>query len=133
MRTLARHAGISLRNSQLYESSIKSQNKIKILLEVASQLASELETTSLITQIMTKARHLLDADRCTLFLLDAERGELWSKVAEGSKEIRIPSNMGIAGHVVTSGELLNIKDAYLDKRFNPEIDKRTGYRTKRYG
>ncbi len=81
---------------------------------------------------MTKARNLLDADRCTLFLLDAERGELWSKVAEGSKEIRVPVTKGIAGHVVTTGELLNIKDAYQDSRFNPEIDKRTGYRTKRY-
>ena len=132
MRTLAHHAGLSLRNSQLYRSSLLQQHRIQVLLEVASQLASELETTSLITQIMTKARDLLDADRCTLFLLDKERGELWSKVAEGSKEIRVPVTKGIAGHVVTTGEILNIKDAYQDTRFNPEIDKRTGYRTKRY-
>jgi GAF domain-containing protein len=132
MKTLAHHAGLSLRNSQLYHSSLVSQRKVQVLLEVASQLASELETTSLITQIMTKARDLLDADRCTLFLLDKERGELWSKVAEGSKEIRVPVTKGIAGHVVTTGQILNIKDAYQDTRFNPEIDKRTGYRTKRY-
>eukprot|EP01112_Ceratiomyxa_fruticulosa_P020888 TRINITY_DN7240_c0_g2_i1.p1 TRINITY_DN7240_c0_g2~~TRINITY_DN7240_c0_g2_i1.p1 ORF type:complete len:1058 (+),score=261.81 TRINITY_DN7240_c0_g2_i1:302-3475(+) len=130
MKTLAHHAGISLRNAQLYQESQESQNKVKVLLEVASQLASELDTTTLITVIMTKSKLLLDADRCTLFLLDAERGELWSKVADGAKEIRIPSNKGIAGHVVTTGEVLNIKDAYLDTRFNPEVDKKTGYRTK---
>lgn len=131
MRTLAHHAGLSLRNSQLYQTSLLTQRRIQVLLEVASQLASELETTSLITQIMTKARDLLDADRCTLFLLDAEKGELWSKVAEGSKEIRVPATKGIAGHVATTGELLNIKDAYADQRFNPEIDRLTGYSTKR--
>lgn len=132
MKTLAHHAGLSLRNSRLYQTSLLAQRRIQVLLEVASQLASELETTSLITQIMTKARDLLDADRCTLFLLDAERGELWSKVAEGSKEIRVPVTKGISGHVVTTGEILNIKNAYDDSRFNPEIDKKTGYRTKRY-
>ncbi len=32
--------------------------------------------------------------------------------------------------VFKSGEILNIPDAYKDDRFNPEIDKKTGYHTK---
>ena len=130
MRTLCIQTSISLRNTQLYSASLLTQHKIQVLLDVANQLSSELETTSLITTIMQKARELLDADRCTLFLLDKENGQLWSKIAEGTQEIRIPMHMGIAGHVATTGEVLNIPDAYNDKRFNKDIDLKTGYRTR---
>jgi adenylate cyclase len=130
MRTLCIQTAITLRNSQMYTSSLLSQHKIKVLLEVAAQLSSELDTTALITVIMQKAKELLDADRCTLFLLDKETSELWSKVADGTEEIRFPMRMGIAGHVASTGETLNIPDAYNDKRFNKEIDLKTGYRTR---
>jgi adenylate cyclase len=130
MRTLCIQTAISLRNTQMYTASLLTQHKIQVLLDVANQLSSELETKSLITTIMQKARELLDADRCTLFLLDKENGQLWSKIADGTPEIRIPMHMGIAGHVATTGEVLNIPDAYNDKRFNKEIDLKTGYRTR---
>ncbi|MGE5327643.1 MAG: adenylate/guanylate cyclase domain-containing protein, partial [Deltaproteobacteria bacterium] len=74
----------------------------------------------------------MTADRCTLFLVDRQSGELWSKVAQGAdmKEIRVPRGMGIAGHVAKTGETVNIPDAYEDPRFNPEVDRRTGYKTR---
>ena len=37
---------------------------------------------------------------------------------------------GIAGHVATTGETLNIANAYGDPRFNQEIDTKTGFKTK---
>ncbi len=46
------------------------------------------------------------------------------------KEIRFPASVGLAGHVASTGETLNIGDAYVDERFNPDIDRRTGYRTR---
>lgn len=39
-------------------------------------------------------------------------------------------SQGIAGHVATTGQMLNIPDAYDDPNFNQAIDKKTGYRTK---
>ena len=65
-------------------------------------------------------------------MLDKEKNELWSKVALGmdSQEIRFPADKGLAGYVVQTGEPLNIPDAYNDPRFNPEVDKKTGYVTK---
>jgi signal transduction histidine kinase len=67
-----------------------------------------------------------------VYLLDELRGELWSKVLKGTDvvEIRLPIGVGIAGHVAKTGETVNIPDAYQDERFNPETDRRTGYRTK---
>ncbi len=85
----------------------------------------------LIKRLVHTASRLTDADRASLFLVDPVTGELWSKVAEGAeiKEIRVPAGVGIVGWVVKHGRMLNIADAYEDERFNPEVDRRTGYRT----
>jgi len=84
-----------------------------------------------VERLVLTASRLTDADRATLFLIDRETGELWSMVAEGAevREIRIPAGSGLAGWVAENGELLNVEDAYEDPRFNPEVDKKTGYRT----
>jgi len=74
----------------------------------------------------------LDAERATLFLHDADTGELFSRVAHGDgvSEIRIPQSVGIAGSVFASGVAEIIDDAYQDARFNAEIDRVTGYCTR---
>jgi putative ABC transport system ATP-binding protein len=81
-----------------------------------------------------KVGALLEAERATVLLFDHSRGELWSKVAqsEGTKplEIRMPSHVGIAGHVLTSGKALNVPDAYAEPLFNRAVDESTGYRTR---
>ena len=74
----------------------------------------------------------MQADRSSIFLLDEARHELWSRIALGMNEqvIRFPADRGIAGHVATTGEILNVKDPYADARFNPSVDRQTGYRTR---
>jgi HD-GYP domain-containing protein (c-di-GMP phosphodiesterase class II) len=112
---------------------LREENKrLQVLLHLAENLQTHLELDKLLLTTMEEVARILNADRCTIFLLDEEKHELWSIVAMGiekGKEIRFPSNKGIAGHVVTTGEVLNIPDAYKDPRFNPEIDKNTGYKT----
>src|SRR5207248_6901025 len=84
-------------------------------------------------QTITKgASSVLGADRSTLFVVDRNKKQIWSKVAQGAgiTEIRIPLGAGIAGQVALSGEIINIPDAYADPRFNREVDKRTGYTTR---
>ena len=102
------------------------------LLKVGRTMAVETNLDTLLTIIAKEINIALDADRCTVFLLDNEKNELWSKVALGmdTKEIRFDANLGIAGSVVQTGETINIKDAYNDERFNKEIDIQTGYETK---
>ncbi|GIY90149.1 cGMP-dependent 3',5'-cyclic phosphodiesterase [Caerostris darwini] len=89
---------------------------------------------------MAQARHLTKAERCSLFLLEKERNELVAKVFDGnvaedgteqtSLEVRIPADQGIAGHVATSGELLNIHDAYAHPLFYRKMDETTGFKTR---
>ncbi len=111
--------------------SLQFENqRLHSLLDVTQTLSSVIDLDTLLFKIMDVVKINLQADRCTVFLLDKERNELWSKVAMGVKsEIRFPANKGIAGFVASSGEVLNIPDAYADYRFNPEIDKKTGYKT----
>jgi len=84
-----------------------------------------------IKRLVHTASRLTDADRASLFVSDPVTGELWSKVAEGAgmKEIRVPAGVGIVGWVVKQGRILNVPEAYDDERFNPEVDRRTGYHT----
>ena len=85
---------------------------------------------SIFDEVMREAHHLLNADRSTLFILDEDTGELWSKVAEGIDEvIRFPQEQGLAGHAACTGEMVNVAQAYDDERFSGETDQRTGYRT----
>ncbi|MBI5547286.1 MAG: GAF domain-containing protein, partial [Deltaproteobacteria bacterium] len=102
------------------------------LLEVARRVSDSLDIEVLLPRMVELVSEFLDAERCTIFLHDPEPNELYSRVAQGAglSEIRFPAHLGIAGAVFVKGEGLVIQDAYADARFNQEIDRRTGYRTR---
>jgi len=102
------------------------------LLKIGQAVSAETDINALLKVIAEETKAAIQADRCSVFLYDKKNDELWSKVALGmdSQEIRFPAGKGLAGHVVKSGETINIKDAYKDNRFNSEIDTQTGYKTK---
>ncbi|MET0269653.1 MAG: adenylate/guanylate cyclase domain-containing protein, partial [Sphingomonas sp.] len=104
---------------------------LRELLEVSSAVTSEMHLETLLARIVEVTSRILNADRSTLLLHDERTGELWSLVAEGLtlREIRMGANEGLAGHVFTTGEILNIADAYADPRFNRAVDLATDYRT----
>ncbi|TFG94404.1 MAG: ATP-binding cassette domain-containing protein [Myxococcales bacterium] len=80
-----------------------------------------------------KLAQVLDAERASFFLVDAERAELVLRVSQdvsAEQDVRIPLGSGIAGAVASNGAPVRIDDAYADPRFNPEIDRRTGFRTR---
>ena len=109
-----------------------SKDPLLSLLKIGRSIAAETDVDKLIEIIAEETRKSLSADRCTLYLLDKSTNELWSKIAlgMGSQEIRFSSHLGLAGYVATTGKTINIKDAYNDPRFNKEIDRQTGYKTK---
>lgn len=104
---------------------------LNLLIDSARSIMAEIGLDVLLDLIIKTVKNVMEADRATLFLIDKEKNELCSRIAIGSKqEIRIPMGVGIAGYVATTRETVNITDAYRDSRFNPENDKRTGYKTK---
>lgn len=120
-----------IRSGMDFELPIKSDPLVS-LVKIGRSITAVTDINVLLKVIAEETRIAIQADRCTVFLLDKEKNELWSKVALGmdSQEIRFPADKGLAGYVVKTGEPLNIPDAYNDERFNPEVDKQTGYVTK---
>jgi len=106
--------------------------KLTILLEVARALSQRVRLDHLLSTIICKTAEVLDAERATLFLYDRSRDELWSKTADQLEieEIRFAVGMGIAGDVAKTRVVANIADAYADARFNPDFDRKTGFRTR---
>lgn len=131
-RAFSYQTAIAVENFHLYQKILTNHGKTTILLDVANSLTQTLDLETLISKIITKVSEILNAERSTLFLLDRETNELCSKVAQGAEvsEIRLPYSAGLAGYVASTGQLLNIKDAYEDERFVLTIDQETGYKTK---
>ena len=120
-----------IRNGMDFSLPITSDPLVS-LVKIGRSITAVTDIDVLLKVIAEETKIAIQADRCTVFMLDKEKNELWSKVALGmdSQEIRFPADKGLAGYVVKTGEPLNIPDAYNDPRFNSDIDKETGYRTK---
>ncbi|MBU1001850.1 MAG: GAF domain-containing protein [Proteobacteria bacterium] len=106
--------------------------KMNALLDVSNRLADSLSLDVLFRRLVEITSAAVNADRGTIFLNDPETDELFSRVAMGDsqQEIRFPNTRGIAGAVFSSGRAIIIPDAYADPRFNSDVDKKTGYRTR---
>lgn len=127
MGHLTQHAGIALRNAEVYRDAIIASERANGLLHVIQALTEDLGTQSTILTITMHATELVQSDRCTVFMVDGD--QLWSVATDTGTEIRIPKTAGIAGECFTTASTINIPDAYADSRFNQEIDKKTGYLT----
>ncbi|WP_088892747.1 adenylate/guanylate cyclase domain-containing protein [Leptolyngbya ohadii] len=133
-REFAESMGIILESCNSFYIAARNQRGVAALLKATSSLGQSLDLDKTLRVVMEEARTLMQADRSTLFLLDHDKNELWSKIAkadgESLIEIRIPANRGIAGYVASTKLPLNVPDAYEDPRFDSTIDRKTGYRTR---
>ncbi|MFM9267689.1 GAF domain-containing protein [Tychonema sp. BBK16] len=133
-RAFADSIGIILESCQSFYVVARNQRGVAALLRATTTLGQSLDLETTLQSVMDQARDLMQADRSTLFLLNRETNELWTNItkADGKTmmKLRIPANRGIVGYVASTGEILNITDAYDDPRFDPSTDQQTGYRTR---
>ena len=108
---------------------VESQRILELLFAYMPKIAAERKMDGLLILMADLGRSIVAADRCSLWLVDNDRGELWTKVAHGVSELRIPHDAGFVGYSVKTGEPLLIKDAYQDPRFDRRSDEKTHYRT----
>ncbi|MBI5245685.1 MAG: GAF domain-containing protein [Elusimicrobia bacterium] len=108
------------------------EQRQSLLARFGRMVAAETSLDTLLTIIAEEVRNILSADRCSVFLVDPYKGELWTKIALGMEEkvLRIPVGQGIAGFVARTGSAVNIRDAYKDTRFAQDLDRITGYQTR---
>ena len=105
-------------------------DNLTILLDVSKRMAATTELQPLLERVEQAALRVLDCERATVFLYDPAADELYSKVATGESEIRFSAKLGIAGHAAQTRSVINVPDAYADPRFNKEVDKKTGFKTR---
>jgi len=103
-----------------------------MLLDVTRRLMTVTDLDALLRLIADATVAMVDAERATIYIVDRDKKEFWSRVATGTGvgEIRLPLGVGIAGTVAQTGETISIPDAYADERFSPDHDLRTGFKTR---
>ncbi|MBW4653250.1 MAG: GAF domain-containing protein [Kaiparowitsia implicata GSE-PSE-MK54-09C] len=126
--------GVILESCNAFYVAARNQRGATALLNASTILSQSLDLERTLRAVMDEAKQLMQADRSTLFLLDRDRHELWSKIAKADgttiMEIRFPADRGVAGFVASTGQLINISNAYEDPRFDPTTDRQTGYVTR---
>ncbi len=124
-----------LESSRSFYVATQKQRAANALIQATQSLSqSSLDLEDTLKKVMGEAKELMNADRSTLWLVDEEKEELWTKIPISGdlKEIRIPKYAGFAGQVARSGEPLLIPfDLYDHENADTakETDQRTGYRT----
>ena len=134
-REFAPSIRLILQSSKSFYAATQRQRAASALMNAVNSLSkSSLDLEDTLKKVMDQAKELMNADRSTLWLLDEDKGELWTKIpiAGNLTEIRIPRSAGFAGMVAESGEPLLIPfDLYKDPRSetSKKTDQKTGYRT----
>jgi len=110
-----------------------AMDELSCIVEATKRLNSTLDLGELIHIILQIATRQTGAERGTVFLMDRERGEMWSLVGLGLDQhvIRFAADRGIAGWVAREGTAVRLENAYDDTRFEPEFDRRLGFTTRR--
>ena len=105
-------------------------NALEKILELTRLMMGSSDLDNLLQLVIDSSLEVLDAERASILLFDADSNELISRVASGGEEIRFPADSGIAGATIEAKKPLNVSDAYTDPRFNADIDRQTGFKTR---
>ncbi|MCP4536691.1 MAG: SpoIIE family protein phosphatase [Chloroflexi bacterium] len=110
----------------------KRISDLEAVLEISKVMAVEKNLDALLDLIIEKTVKVMDAERTSLYLVDHEKNELWTRTAEGLDDsvIRVPIGSGIAGRVAATKQLLNIADPYSDPAFDRSWDEKTRFQTR---
>ena len=106
-----------------------AEKQLAILLEFGKVINRTKSLNDVLVSMANFAKDILQADRCSIFVYDKNKEELWSKVAHEIEPIRISAKKGVAGYAALSKDTQIVVDAYNDYRFNRDVDKSTGYLT----
>lgn len=107
-----------------------AQRQLDLLVGVVHAMSTSFELIPLLEAAERAGRDALRCERAAVFLHDRDTDELYSTVATGDQRIRFPAAKGIAGDTLAHHKAILVPDAYADPRFNPEVDKETGFRTR---
>ncbi|MFK7984404.1 MAG: sigma 54-interacting transcriptional regulator [Sandaracinaceae bacterium] len=106
--------------------------RLSLLVDLSSMLSREVDLDGLLRDVADTLALALRAERATVWLVDADEGELVTRVAvlPEVSQLRQPLSRGIVGHVARTGRSVRIDDVGADARFDPSADEKTGFTTR---
>ncbi|MBK8915476.1 MAG: SpoIIE family protein phosphatase [Phycisphaerales bacterium] len=112
------------------QGAVRRVAQYERVLEITRRLAGSLDLDALLAMTIEAACSVLHCERATIFLYDASANELYCRVGTALEELRFAADRGLAGAAATGRTVVNVPDAYADPRFNPQVDRQTGFRTR---
>ena len=103
---------------------------MEVILAVTSKLAAPFDLMTMLAEVVNAAKQVLHADRGSVWLYDPAANELVLEIATGIAPVRVPVAAGIVGACAHDRKIINVPDCYADARFNRDVDKASGYRTR---
>src|SRR5947209_9935683 len=107
-----------------------SARDMEVILGVTSALAAPFDLMTMLGEVVAAAKQVLSADRGSVWLYDPATDELVLEVATGIQPVRVPSGSGLVGACARERQIINVPDCYADPRFDPRVDKSSGYHTR---
>lgn len=110
--------------------SRNAEEIVEIIFKYITKIQPLRDYEDILLELADMGRNLARADRCTVWVVDNAKEELWTKVAQGVDTIRIPFGLGLVGEAISTKKQMIINDVQNNEKFNGEIDRKTGYTTK---
>ena len=107
-----------------------SARDMEPLLAVTIHLAAPFDLITMLTEVISAAKQVLNADSGSVWLYESETDELVARVSTGLETVRVSAGTGIVGSCARSRQIINVPDCYADPRFNAEFDRKSNYRTR---
>ena len=107
-----------------------SVEDVEVILKVTRDLAAPHDLETMLHEVVDAAKQVLRAERGTVWLYDPETDEMVTEVATDIAPVRIPASAGFVGACTRERRIITVPDCYADPRFNPDVDRASGYRTR---
>lgn len=130
LASLCEQGGISLYRLLCLDNAESLKRRSELIMHMVQYISNAPNRGDIVEQIIDSAKDMLKAQRVTLFRVDYIYQQLIITKSEDADGMRIPlQKNSIAAYVAKTGNALMISDAYKDKRFDPSVDKETGFTT----
>jgi putative nucleotidyltransferase with HDIG domain len=117
-------------NDRLLSEQAALNEKLAAILQMSRNLTADLHFDRLFELIISKVTEVMEAQRTSLYLIDWESREIWTKVAQQIDQIRLPLGQGISGRVAETGKKINVGDAWRLTYFQRDFDLKNNFRTR---
>jgi phosphoserine phosphatase RsbU/P len=112
------------------KGKIESDRITQAIFEHAARISRESRIEELARLNADFARDLIGADRCSLWLVDKEKNQLWTKVAHGVDPLFIHMDQGLVGACIRDNQVLIVNDAATDTRLLRNLSSAGGYQVR---